>query len=235
MTGAAEVRTTPRRRAWRSPLAWVTLLGVVGVGLLLDLGSKRLAFERVADAPVIIHRGNTSIPFHAPVTAIPKVLNLHLVKNEGAVFGIGASQRVFFIFFTFGALAAAFAVFGRWTTARDHAAHIAIGLILAGGLGNLYDRLTFSVVRDFLHLFPGIKLPFGLKWWGGSDEIFPWVFNLADVMLLTGMGLLMLHINRLENKRKVAAATGATAPATAGGNPPPPSGHGRLEAPQRVG
>ena len=42
---------------------------------------------------------------------------------------------------------------------------------------------------------------------GGGNEIFPWVFNLADVMLLTGMGLLMIHINRIEKHKKAVAET----------------------------
>ena len=95
-------------------------------------------------------------------------------------------------------------------------AHIAVGLILAGGLGNLFDRIVIGVVRDFLHMLPGWPLPFKWKYpatLGGGTEIFPWVFNVADVMLLTGMALLMLHINRVEHRRKVveSAAESKTA------------------------
>ena len=85
-------------------------------------------------------------------------------------------------------------------------AHIGLGLILAGGIGNLYDRVLFSVVRDFVHLLPGWTLPFNWRWGGQTNEIFPWVFNVADVMLLTGMGLLMLHMNRRDRRRRKALA-----------------------------
>ncbi len=40
------------------------------------------------------------------------MLVLHLVKNDGADFGIGADQRMFFIVFTLGAPTAALIVFG---------------------------------------------------------------------------------------------------------------------------
>jgi signal peptidase II len=188
------------------------LLGVLAFGVSLDLWLKHWSFQNVAPRPVALDpeviRGNPNwhIPPHDPVEVVPRVLNLHLVRNDGAVFGIGANQRLFFIFFTIAALAAAILVFGCWTTRRATMAHLALGLILAGGLGNLYDRITFGFVRDFLHMLPGWTLPFGWNWPGGSTEIFPWVFNMADVMLLLGMGTLMVYMNGLERRRKQARA-----------------------------
>ena len=200
-----------RERAWRSPLAWLVLLGILTAGVSLDLWLKHWSFQNVAPQPVVldrdvIRRSGWHIPPHDPVEVVPRVLNLHLVRNDGAVFGIGANQRMFFIFFTIAALGAAILVFGRWTTRRATMAHLALGLILAGGLGNLYDRITFGFVRDFLHMLPGWQLPFGWNWPGGSTEVFPWVFNAADVMLLLGMGTLMLYMNSLEKRRKKARA-----------------------------
>ncbi len=206
------------RRAWRSPLAWVVLLSVVALGLAADLGLKVWSFRNVAPEPIVLDAEVISqpywhIPAHPPIVVIPGVLHLHLVKNEGAVFGIGADRRMFFIVFTFAALAAAFAVFGRWTTDDATVAHIAIALIIAGGVGNLYDRVQFGFVRDFLHILPGWQMPFGWSWPGGNTEIFPWVFNVADVMLLFGMGTLMWHMNAIEKRRKIARET-------RGDNPP---------------
>jgi signal peptidase II len=194
------------QRAWRSPAAWVVFLTVVSVGLTLDLLTKSIAFENVAPVPVSPGASDLAIPNYEPIPLIPRLLNLHLVQNHGAVFGIGPNQRTFFVVFTVAALLAAVLVFARWTMRRAWFAHAAIGFILAGGLGNLYDRLRFAVVRDFLHMLPGWRLPFGLHWPGGSTEVFPWVFNAADVMLLTGMIMLMIHINRLERQRRAAHA-----------------------------
>ena len=208
------------RRAWRSPLAWVVLLTVITLGLAADLGFKAWSFRNVAPDPIVLDtdvnsRSNEYIPVHAPVVVIPRLLHLHLVKNQGAVFGIGADRRMFFIVFTFAALIAAFAVFGRWTTANATVAHIAIALIIAGGVGNLYDRVQFGVVRDFLHMMPGWQMPFGWSWPGGNTEVFPWVFNVADVMLLFGMGTLMWHMNAVEKRRKTAGeTTGDNSPAS---------------------
>jgi len=209
-----------RRRAWRSPLAWVVLLSVLALGLAADLGLKAWSFRNVAPDPVVldaevINQPNPYVPAHPPVVVIPRVLHLHLVLNQGAVFGIGADRRMFFIVFTFAALAAAFAVFGRWTTDDATVAHIAIALIIAGGVGNLYDRVQFGFVRDFLHILPGWQMPFGWSWPGGNNEVFPWVFNVADVMLLFGMGTLMWYMNGLEKRRKIAhEARGDNPPAS---------------------
>ena len=66
--------------------------------------------------------------------------------------------------------------------------HAAIALIVAGALGNLYDRLFAVVqlkdlepvrgqVRDFIDC---------------SDLYYPWVFNLADMLLVLGVAVLAI-------------------------------------------
>lgn len=183
-------------------MAWFVLVIVLLAGLSVDLVSKHLAFEYVADTPVVLNRAKLikkpsfdPIPRHDGVEVLPwNLLDFHLVLNKGAVFGIGPNQRAFFIIFTLIALFIGVFVFGWLTSNRNTLAHFAIGLILAGGLGNLWDRLFIGRVRDFLHMLPDVHLPFGWSWPGNSTgEVFPWIFNVADVLLLTGMGLLLIH------------------------------------------
>jgi len=203
--------TDRRALAGGSPAAWTTLMLVLSLGLAIDLGAKAWAFAKVAPHPVVLDReailssrDRNPVPPHPSVSVLPgNLLDLHLVTNHGAVFGIGSDKRVFFIVFTFVALVGALYLFARRTAAKHHLAHAALALIMAGGFGNLYDRIVFGVVRDFLHMLPGWRLPLGWNWPGGSPELFPWVFNIADVMLLAGMALLILHINALEKRRKV--------------------------------
>ena len=187
--------------AWRSPRAWTILLLVTAFGFTADIVTKSWAFQEIAGKPIILERELlllnpdwTPIPLHQGVVAIPgQVLNFRLVLNDGAVFGIGSQQRLFFILFTFIALLIAGWIFGRHTTNKSTLAHIALGLILGGGVGNLFDRIFVGRVRDFMHLFPDRHLPFDLSWPGGHSELFPWIFNTGDVLLLTGMGLLMIY------------------------------------------
>jgi signal peptidase II len=194
---------------WRSPRAWAALLIVTVLGLVIDLGSKNLAFRHVAGGPVIINReevlrtGQPSdqIPLHDPVVMVPKVLEFTLVANRGAVFGMGAGKRTFFIVFTMLALVLGIALFCAWTRPKEHSAHIAIGLLLSGGLGNLYDRVMYACVRDFIHPLPRVKLPFGWSWPWGGREVWPYVSNVADLFLIIGIGILVFRALRDPNTK----------------------------------
>ncbi|TVQ61002.1 MAG: signal peptidase II [Phycisphaerales bacterium] len=203
--------------AWRCRRAWIVLLVATLLGLVADLVSKEIAFARVAGDPVVIHREDvltlpspamigSLLPYHAPVNVIPGVLDFRLVLNPGAVFGVGAGQRWFFVLFTTVALGVAVWVFATWTRGRDTAAHIGVACVLAGGLGNLYDRLKFACVRDFIHPLPGVNLPFGMAWPSGDRQIWPWVSNVADALLIVGIALLLIHLWRGEPAKQQATA-----------------------------
>jgi len=199
--------------------AWAVLIVVTVIGLALDLGSKWYAFAHIAPHPVIIDRARVLeaqankqslsrlIPDDmVPRTVIKNVLDFSLVLNPGAVFGIGAGKRWFFVAFTGAAMALAVWMFGAWTRPKDRWSHVGIGLLVAGGLGNLYDRLIYGCVRDFIHPLPGVRLPFG---WSmpisGGREIWPYVSNIADLWLLIGIGMLMVYLWRQGAKRKQPA------------------------------
>jgi signal peptidase II len=190
--------------AWKSPRAWLLLLAVTVAGFAADISTKAWAFSAVTQEPVILEREQllsnphwTPIPVHDGVVVIPgRLLDFRLVLNDGAVFGIGSQQRLFFIIFTFVALGIAGWIFSRHTTSKNTLAHFAIGLVLGGGIGNLYDRIFVGRVRDFMHIFPDRHLPFEWSWSGNNTELFPWIFNTGDVLLLTGMGILMIFFWR---------------------------------------
>ena len=193
--------------AGRSLAAWALLLIVVAIGLVGDLVSKSWAFKNVAGKPVtlvyeeVVGNPRYPLPFHEGVRALPAdLLDFRLVLNHGAVFGVGQNRQRIFIGFTIIAAMVAVGFFARWTRANARLAHVAIGMILAGGLGNLYDRLTVGAVRDFLHMLPRWDLPWGWKWWNNpTNEVFPWIFNVADVLLLAGMAIFMIYAYRRDH------------------------------------
>ena len=169
-------------------LFWVLALA----GLTADQATKYRVFSWLADVP-----GNTHVVFadkeHKGFSLVAqfeenedhtlkKTVDGRLVPhvNHGALNGFlrdyeTLANRGFAVVSLLAALAILY-----WstqqTTARDLALCAALGLILAGTLGNLYDRLVFNGVRDFLH-------------W---NYLFEWpVFNVADCCLVCGAGLLL--------------------------------------------
>ncbi len=180
------------------------MLTVLIGGLAIDLWSKYWAFDTLADRPVVIDkamvlagRHHELIPPNVTRVIVPSLLEFKLVLNVGAVFGAGEGKRWLFIAVTIFAVFFGLFLFGYWTRAKDRLAHVAIGLLLAGGLGNLYDRWTYGCVRDFIHPFPGVHLPFGLRWPGGDVELWPYVSNVADKFLLIGIVILLWHAWRI--------------------------------------
>jgi lipoprotein signal peptidase len=207
---------------WRSPQACGVLASTIIGSLVIDLASKEVAFRAIADAPVKLLRQDVLavtpelyklIPQHEPVKVVPILLDFTLVLNPGAVFGMGAGKRWFFVGFTLLAILLGLLAFAKWTTRRQWHLHVALGLILGGGLGNLYDRVVFACVRDFLHPLPGIKLPFGWSWPWGGNEVWPYVSNLADLFLIIGVCIVGW----------VAIRTPIPSPPPQPHTPPPPS------------
>lgn len=205
----------PKLRTYAHPPAWITLILVAVLGLLADLGSKSWAFGTLAGQPVRINqqdvlegRIDSIIPPHEARVAAPKLLEFKLVLNVGAVFGAGPGKRALFVGVTVFAVVFGVFLFGWWTGPQDRMAHVGIGLLLAGGLGNLYDRLVYACVRDFIHPFPGVKLPFGWHYPSGEDQLWPYVSNVADKWLLIGIAILLVHAWRMggqEHKAPPAA------------------------------
>jgi lipoprotein signal peptidase len=117
---------------------------------------------------------------------------------------------------TFFAFVSAIAAVGitiwaaRPSVKDDRWINIALGLILAGTLGNCYDRIVFGGVRDFLHA------DFGF--WPCN----PWPdFNIADACLVTGAGILMVHSFLVKEKEETPAKENPAAAQTQSPAPVP--------------
>ncbi len=157
----------------RSYRHWVWILACLG--LAIDLTSKYVVF-----AWLELGQHFSIIPnwFHFT----------HNHLNQGALFGFGKDHGLLsnYIFAGFSFLAVVFIFF--WTKREqvrtDLWMVLALGLICGGALGNLYDRLVFQGVRDFL-------------WFHHESERFGKldfaVFNFADCCLVVGACLLLLH------------------------------------------
>lgn len=206
MQQSSETKPLNAGRDRRAVMVFFTLAAIM---LVIDLVVKHYAFMYVAGQPVMVNAQTVNnpsvIPPHDPVTLVQGVLSLKLTLNHGAVFGLGQGGRFVFIGVTFIALVVIIMMF--WRSPRTQRwLHVGLGLILSGALGNLYDRLMHGAVRDMLYLFPGVRLPFGWSWPGGTTEVYPWIFNVADVCLVIGVG--MLFITLLRNPARLAEEHG---------------------------
>lgn len=132
---------------------------VAAIVIGVDQLTKQLALDRLADGPVHVIEG---------------VLSWNLSYNSGGAFGLLQGFPEFF-------LVATIVVAGLilvWARSIEGTAHVLpLGLVLGGGLGNVFDRVvrdTGGRVVDFidLHVWP--------------------VFNIADSAIVVGVLTLLI-------------------------------------------
>jgi len=114
------------------------------------------------------------------VTVIPGCFDLTFVHNTGAAFGILSmmddAYRVPFFAITSLAAIGLLVYFIRKTRPEDVLLLVSLALIIGGAAGNLYDRLVYGYVIDFVDWYVGFR-----HW--------P-AFNIADSGITVGIILL---------------------------------------------
>jgi len=149
---------------------------VAGLVIALDRATKLWVIEAL-DLPTRLH-----VPVFDPW------LNFSMAWNEGINFGLfdfGAAGRWVLIALAL-AIVAALAVWVRRTHGRTSA--FGAGMIIGGALGNVWDRLQYGAVADFINMSCcGIRNPFA--------------FNVADAAIFAGAALLLLAPRDHERSR----------------------------------
>jgi len=116
-----------------------------------------------------------------PSLAVLPFFHLTYVENTGAAFGIGHSRNAFFIFLTIALMGMLFYLRRGWPR-EDGWLEAGFLLATGGALGNLYDRLAYGFVVDFLDF-----------------RVWP-VFNVADSCVTVGACCLAWGLTRLEKQ-----------------------------------
>lgn len=122
------------------------------------------------------------IPLGGMRRFIPKVVSLTYLKNSGAAFSILENQQWFFTIITLIAMGAAFVYLYRQIKGSLWLL-LGLTLIISGGIGNFIDRLRQGFVVDMFHL----------------DFMNFAIFNVADIYLSIGVGLLLIYLLREES------------------------------------
>ena len=184
----------------RHLLFWLLAIG----GCVIDLATKHYMFTQPA---LLAHQIDWLWEGH---------LGFQLSLNEGALFGMGQGKVWIF---AICAIAAAIAIpvwLFVYGAARDRAVTIALGCILGGVVGNLYDRLglpgltwatwdpqrsgAVHAVRDFILV---------ARRWPPEGQFDVWPnFNVADALLVCGaIGLFLISWRRPTETATVTSET----------------------------
>lgn len=119
---------------------------------------------------------------HESYPVLRPILSITHVQNPGAAFGLFAHQTPLFVGITLIILA--LAIIYRKRIAREPLpVRVGLALGLGGAMGNFADRVRTGYVVDFL------ELPF----WP--------VFNIADVAIVVGVGLLIWNTLSADRRR----------------------------------
>lgn len=114
---------------------------------------------------------------------ISGIFHLTYIQNYGAAFSSFQGMRIPLIVLTGAAIAALF-VFMVRTPRRHIIMQLALSLVISGGVGNLIDRMVRGYVVDF----------FDFRVWP--------VFNVADIAVCLGCGLLLVYVLFIDGKEK---------------------------------
>jgi len=136
------------------------------IGLILDYITKIWALDTLKGKP--------------DITIIKGFFDLSYLENRGAAFGI-FQGRVYLLAAVTLVIIGVFFFYYLRTKKKTLLFTVSTALILTGALGNLVDRLRYGFVVDFIS-------------WHWKDAYYFPTFNVADICITIGTGLLVIYI-----------------------------------------
>ncbi|MEP9412211.1 MAG: signal peptidase II [Candidatus Brocadia sp.] len=132
-------------------------------GVITDIVSKWVVFSKLNE--------------FERINVITGFINILQSKNEGVVFGLFPGKTNAFIVFSIIAIAIIIYIYIK-SDKSLFVSNVALGLILAGAAGNLWDRIWYGYVRDFIDLHIG--------------DTYHWpTFNIADSLICIGISIMV--------------------------------------------
>lgn len=183
------------------PSKW--LLAIVGfVTAAADIGTKEWAKHALAGPDLKRSAKHIEV--------IPNHLDFIFAQNPGGAWSFLRSvpdgiRRPFFLFVSAAAIVFIVSVYGRLEK-RQWAMRWGLPLALGGAIGNLSDRVRYGWVVDFVDVY----------YKGAANEVHWPTFNVADIAIVVGVGLMALDLLSLRRPHapdraepKVEPASGA--------------------------
>ena len=118
-----------------------------------------------------------NIAMYEDVAVLPGIFHFTYIENKGAAFGMLANNRWVFLVISTVAIAA-FVFYIIKYRPKDVLLRISLSFVVGGGIGNMIDRCFRGSVVDFIEV----------------DFIDFYVFNVADMFVCVGCGLMVLYI-----------------------------------------
>jgi signal peptidase II len=125
-----------------------------------------------------------------------------LSMNQGSAFGLFSGRTGARVFLSIVGIAAVFGMLWMLRKSRADQAvlHWALAFVAGGAVGNLIDRIYYGVVTDFVLWHVGEYRAGAHAGTGRWEHEWP-VFNIADVVLVVGVALMFIDIQK-EGKRE---------------------------------
>ena len=170
--GATRVVARLRPAAHRRTCSWRSSRSLT---LAADIGTKTWAEQHLDGYPGIVEVWKNH-------------LTLILAKNRGGAWGLLQStsenvRRPFFLLVSVAAIAFIMTLYRRLQP-RQRALKWGLPLVLGGALGNVFDRIRYGHVIDFIDVHIALQ---------GRDHHWP-TFNVADVAICVGVGLMAVDM-----------------------------------------
>jgi signal peptidase II len=178
--------------------SFIFLAGLSVLSLGADIATKAWAEKRLDGFPGVINVWKDHIAFV-------------LAKNRGGAWGLlqGTSENVrrpFFLLVSVAAIAFIVTLYRRLLPTQ-RALKWGLPLVLGGALGNVFDRIRYGHVIDFIDIHLVLK---------GRDHHWP-TFNVADITICVGVGLMAVDMFTSKRPRSLA-------PLQSPGDDSPPQG-----------
>ena len=158
--------------------------------ILVLISGAIIALDQVTK--IYIH---TNFRLGESLTVLENYFNITYVRNFGAAFGFLAKseptfREIFFLAMPPLALMIILSIL-RGVPQHDRLQITGLSLIFGGAIGNYIDRLRFRYVIDFLDFHYQSKISWP-------------AFNVADMAIVCGVGILLLHMFLVKEENQPA-------------------------------
>ena len=161
-------------------IMWKLFILMIFLQILLIyylIAAAVIVFDRVVKKLVV----SNMVPWET-IPVIEDIFHFTYVQNRGAAFSMWQGQWIILIGFPLAAIAVGLILIYLKRNKWDKLMLTSVAMICGGGLGNLIDRIMLGYVVDLFDF-----------------RVFP-VFNIADIFICVGCGLMILDVLFFERK-----------------------------------